>query len=95
MDQHSAKVVEIERITGLKELFNKVLSIKIKVTRCWISWKFYQSKEIKPEISVALRTFMTEYGDFEKLLPLSEDELTGDDSMLNVLSLSVLLALLL
>ena len=34
MDQHSAKVVEIERITGLKELFNKVFSIKTKVTHC-------------------------------------------------------------
>jgi len=50
MDEHSAKVIEIEKLTGLK---------------------FYQSAEIKPETSVALRTFMTEFGDFEKLLPVT------------------------
>merc|ERR1712046_534499 len=53
MDEHSAKVIEIERLTGLR---------------------FFQSKTIDPSVSVPLRTFMTEFGDFEKLLPKTGEE---------------------
>merc|ERR1712123_542366 len=55
MDYHSAKIIEIERMTGLK---------------------FFQSKTIDPAVSVAMRTFMSEFGDFEKLLPLDDTETT-------------------
>jgi len=57
MDEHSAKVIEIERLTGLR---------------------FFQSKTIDPSVSVPLRTFMTEFGDFEKLLPKEENDETPE-----------------
>ena len=69
MDEHSAKTIEIERMTGLKVIVSHAYYYKLY-------FKFFQSNTIDPAVSVAMRTFMSEFGDFEKLLPLDDTETT-------------------
>ena len=68
MDQHSAKVVEIERLTGMR---------------------FFQHKDISPEQSVILRTYLSEFDDFEKLLPKA----SALTNLANVILAFILLAI--